>query len=236
MAAPVLSPLAEAAGEEAVRQTVTLTVIEGGAGAAEAGGAVLVAGEATTAVAAGEVAAGGAAAAGIGGAAIATAGIALVVIGLVALGYYLYTRSKAAGPSPAAPDATAGPTPTPKTIPVPAPNSPPVAQCLPQSGRGPCGPKCDDLLKQISEAMDVLRARIEELLEDKLDLYHKAYDTPNPALPPNSGTWLGHIEAADGWQNRVGNLIDELLENGCPVPPDAWRLATRKLPSQPRGN
>ena len=104
--------LEDAAGEEAVRQTVRLTLIEGGASAAEAasavaaaeaGGAVaageiatggaVAAAEAGGAVAAGEAAAGGAAAAGIGGAAIATAGIALVVVGLAALGYYLYKRS-----------------------------------------------------------------------------------------------------------------------------------------------
>lgn len=103
--------LEEVVGEEAVRQTVRLTLIEGGAATAEATTAVAAA-EAGTAVAAGEIAAGGAvaaaeaggalaagevaaggAAAGVGGAAVATAGIALVVIGLAALGYYLYKRS-----------------------------------------------------------------------------------------------------------------------------------------------
>jgi hypothetical protein len=78
--------------------------------------------------------------------------------------------------------------------------------------------------------------RIDELLEDKLDLYHRAYDIPNPALPPNSGTWVGHLQQAEGWQNRIYNLIDKAIANGCPVPPGAWKLATRPLPSQPRGN
>ena len=99
MGEPALAIVDEAAGEEAVSQTIRLTLIDGGATAAEAGGAVAAA-EAAGAVASGEVAAGGAAAAGIGGAAVATAGIALVIIGLAALGYYLYKRSKAGDPQP----------------------------------------------------------------------------------------------------------------------------------------
>lgn len=72
MTAPVITPLAEAAGEQAAAQTISLTVIEGGAS---------------------EMAAGGAAAAGIGGAAVATAGVGLILVGLGALAYYLYSRS-----------------------------------------------------------------------------------------------------------------------------------------------
>jgi hypothetical protein len=69
-----------------------------------------------------------------------------------------------------------------------------------------------------------------------MDLYNQAYDTPNPNLPPNSGTWLGHIMQVQGWQNRLKNLIARAEAMGCPVPPDIKQLAYRDLPSQPRGN
>ena len=86
--AHVLTPLAEVAGEEAVSQTVTLTVIEGGASAAEAGGAV-VAAEVVGLTALEAVAIG--------------TGVGLVVVGLGLLGYWLYTSSQDDAPKASAP-------------------------------------------------------------------------------------------------------------------------------------
>lgn len=68
-------------GRAAARQTVRLTLLQGGAGAAEAEEALV----------AEELAAG----ATLTEITIATAGIALIVIGLAALAYYLYTRAAA---------------------------------------------------------------------------------------------------------------------------------------------
>jgi hypothetical protein len=83
--------------------------------------------------------------------------------------------------------------------------------------------------------MGTIRDRINDMLDDPLDLFNKAFDTPNPNLPPNSGTWLGHQVQAEGWQNGLQNLIDEAIKAGCPVPPGARKLAGRDLPKRPRG-
>ncbi|MGA9669929.1 MAG: hypothetical protein WBQ94_12010 [Terracidiphilus sp.] len=85
MAAP-LPVIAEVAEQEAVRQTVQLTLIQGGLATAEAAGPA-VAGEATV---------GGAAGAGgiLGLSATGVGTIVVVVVGLGALGYYLYSRHK----------------------------------------------------------------------------------------------------------------------------------------------
>jgi hypothetical protein len=239
MGEPALAIVDEAAGEQAAQQTVRLIVIEGGAGAAEAGGAVAAA-EVGGSVAAGEVA-GGAAAAGIGGAAVATAGVALVVIGLAALGYYLYKRHEAAdsNPKPALPVtpelvtrcASAGSASSASTA---APGS--QTQSQPSAAPKPgSGSKCDSLNQKMLEARGVLRDRINDLLADKLDLYHLAYDIPNLLLPPNSGTWVGHLEAAKNWQNRLRRLIKQALRNKCAIPPGVGEIARRKLPTFPRG-
>jgi RHS repeat-associated protein len=103
------------------------------------------------------------------------------------------------------------------------------------------GPKCkkrdcDDVRRELYEAMEVLADRLADLRTDKLDLYNVAYNTKNPNLPPNSGTWTGHLEQAEGWQNRIRNLIDEARKMKCPIPSAAYGFASTKFPNQPRGN
>jgi hypothetical protein len=211
MAEPALESSEEVAAEEAAEQTARLVVIEGGksaaAGATEAG-ATEVAGEGFLA-----------------GAGVAAAAIAAFFLVLL-------------WPSEIAPEPSMATSSGPAPPPVPVPNPPNATQSCPQSQPQPGGPSgnCTDLQKEIYDAMNELQSRIDELLEDKLDLYHLAYDAPNPSLPPGSGSWLGHLHQADGRQNRVGKLIDQLQANNCTIPAGAWGLATRPLPSQPRGN
>ena len=116
-----------------------------------------------------------------------------------------------------------------------APATPDAVQDCPYA-KDDTNDKCKEIYQQIYEAVNVVQSRINDLLDDKLDLYNQAFDTPNPNLPPNSGTWLGHITQAQGWQNRLKNLIARAEAMGCPVPPDIKQLAYRDLPSQPRGN
>jgi RHS repeat-associated protein len=96
--------------------------------------------------------------------------------------------------------------------------------------------KCKAIQRAIYEAMTVLQGRIDDLLSDSWRLYDTAHSVRNPAYPPEVGTWMGHIQQAQGWQNRLRNLIKKAVENGCPIPPGAWGLATRPLPSMPRGH
>jgi hypothetical protein len=79
---------------------------------------------------------------------------------------------------------------------------------LPYENTDPKDP-CKDINQKIYEAVNTVEDRINDLLDDKLDLYNQAYDAPNPALPPGSGSWLGHIQQAQGWLNRLQNLIDQ---------------------------
>jgi RHS repeat-associated protein len=95
---------------------------------------------------------------------------------------------------------------------------------------------CKDLQGKIYDAMNTVEGRVGDLLEDTLDLYNCAYDTPNPALPPGVGTYLGHIGQALGWQSRIRNLIDQARKLGCPIPSGALHRGCRPLPTQPRGN
>jgi RHS repeat-associated protein len=90
--------------------------------------------------------------------------------------------------------------------------------------------RCDELQKQIREAMTVIQGRVADLLVDTQDLYIFAYSVP---FPGKEGTYLGHIQQAGDWQRRLRNLLGEALSIGCPVPPEAWRVATQRLPNRP---
>lgn len=96
--------------------------------------------------------------------------------------------------------------------------------------------KCKAIQKAIYEAMNELQGRIDDLLTDSWGLYDSAYDVRNPAYPEEVGTWTGHVYQAQGWQNRLRNLIKQAQKYGCRIPPGAWGLATRPLPSMPRGH
>jgi RHS repeat-associated protein len=99
-----------------------------------------------------------------------------------------------------------------------------------------CSDDCDEITRSIYDAMNVIRQRIGDLLADRCNLFQLARNVPNPNLPPGCfGTWEGHIEQADGWQQRLRNLIDRAQRMGCQIPPDAWLLASRSLPRMPRG-
>ncbi|MES2296715.1 MAG: Ig-like domain-containing protein [Pseudomonadota bacterium] len=93
--------------------------------------------------------------------------------------------------------------------------------------------KCKEILEKLWGAMNVVEGRMGDLIQDKLDLYNKAYSAPSPSLPKGSGSWTGHIEQASGWQRRVRALIKEALDNGCKVPKWAWDIAYTPIPSRP---
>ena len=100
-----------------------------------------------------------------------------------------------------------------------------------------CGTDCHEITREIYDATNVIQQRTGDLLTDRCNLYQLAFSVANPNLPIGcSGTWTGHIERVQGWQNRLRTLIARAQRMGCPIPPDAWMLATRALPSMPRGH
>jgi RHS repeat-associated protein len=117
----------------------------------------------------------------------------------------------------------------------PKPVVPPLPLPLPPVSTPAPNDPCTELQNEIYRFMNTVTKRISGLLGDKLDLYNCAYDTVNPTLPPGSGTFVGHLGQAGGWQNGLRNLIDKAQKMGCSVPPGAWCLATRGLPTMPRG-
>jgi len=83
--------------------------------------------------------------------------------------------------------------------------------------------------------MAMISKRIEDMRVDALDLFNKAYDRPSPTLP-GAGTWVGHQQQAEGWQNGLQRLIDQANKRKCPIPAGARRLARQPLPKKPRGS
>lgn len=95
------------------------------------------------------------------------------------------------------------------------------------------GEKCKKIQADMLEAMGVIEGRLADMLFDKLNLFNLAYATPNPSLPPNSGSWTGHARQLESWQNRLRNLIPKAQSMGCKVPPHAYTLAYAKIPTRP---
>jgi len=220
--APNLPPIVEAAGEQAVQQTVRLTLIQGGAAAASEATAVGVA-EAGGAVAATE----GVAALGAGGAALGTlgvvaawTGVGLVVVGLGLLGYYLYRRSH---PNPAPPTCTPSVTPCPQpptapvssarpTVPATAPAANPGTQAAPSDVvKLRCKKEWDDCQKR--QAREKVR-RLNELANRTGGLER--------AIPKVA---TGDRDAADFWAGKFRKEF-ERISNGQMNPGEAKSGAT----------
>jgi RHS repeat-associated protein len=95
------------------------------------------------------------------------------------------------------------------------------------------GEKCKKIQADILEAMGVIEGRLTAMHFDKLNLFNLAYASSNPALPPNSGSWIGHARAVESWQIRLQNLIPRAQAMGCMLPPHAYTLAYAPVPSRP---
>lgn len=96
------------------------------------------------------------------------------------------------------------------------------------------GDKCKKIIQDIYDTMNQLQQKIDNLLNDPLNLYERAYDSPNSELETET-TYLGHLVNAESLQQRLRNLIEQAKANQCQIPGGAWAMATRPLPSAPRG-
>jgi RHS repeat-associated protein len=95
------------------------------------------------------------------------------------------------------------------------------------------GSDCAALIARVESKMAEVKTRYYELMTDHLNLYNLAYDTPNPSLPPNSGTWVGHQTAFESAQQGLLNAIEAAERKGCRIPPDAVPSAQLPTPIYP---
>lgn len=93
--------------------------------------------------------------------------------------------------------------------------------------------ECRLIIEEIYRYMEQVRSRIADLRVDKFDLYNLARYAPSPSLPKGTGYWGGHIEQVTGWQTGLRNLIRKAVQQGCKVPPEAWKLAYAPIPLRP---
>jgi uncharacterized Zn-binding protein involved in type VI secretion len=96
--------------------------------------------------------------------------------------------------------------------------------------------ECKELAKDIHEACEELKDRIEKMKEDPLDLHKKAKTKPSPSLAKGTGSWEGHQTQAEGWQNRLRDKVKAYDDRGCqhpPIPKSCRDLAFEDLPDRP---
>jgi RHS repeat-associated protein len=93
--------------------------------------------------------------------------------------------------------------------------------------------ECRLIIEEIYRYMEQVRSRIADLRVDKFDLYNLARYAPSPSLPKGTGYWGGHIQQVTGWQTGLRNLIRKAVQQGCRVPPEAWKLAYAPIPLRP---
>lgn len=84
-----------------------------------------------------------------------------------------------------------------------------------------------------------MKKRVEEMKEDKLDLYNRAYDFKHELGPlKNKGSWLGHMQAATDLKKGLKENIIDYEYGGCNVtykklPSVFKRISNLKIPQRP---
>jgi hypothetical protein len=100
------------------------------------------------------------------------------------------------------------------------------------TGNCPPPPECKDLNDKAKSKRDEIRKRIQELREDKRDLFKNHYYKSQ--AHPTYGSWIGHIEQLEGWQQGLRNILDKARNKNCPsAGDDVNKTATEPAPTQP---
>jgi RHS repeat-associated protein len=95
----------------------------------------------------------------------------------------------------------------------------------------PCD--CTPFEAVITFWMNTVTWRYNELLIDRWQLYCLAFDVPSLGKPP--GTWVGHLIAFKAAQAQLTRAILAANAFGCPIPWQAWGLASMPPPICPAG-
>jgi hypothetical protein len=224
-----------ALAQQAVQQTVKLTLIQGGLSAGDGAGAAALgsgaaAAEVGTGLAAAEVGTAAAAAgagAGIGlGTVLAFTGIGLAVIAVGALGYYLYTRSKKANvppPPKAVTDCPGNPVEpvvkpviTPKPVPdITDPRIPEVGkQRIKAQKEAKRQQRCPELWESIQRRANNRRKKPGDDIQGlKYRYWDNICSEKDPNTAEGSKTWDDHQEAFEADQRGLAKDIQEFEEN-----------------------
>jgi hypothetical protein len=235
--------LEEAAAQEAVRQTVRLTLIEGGAAAAETGAAAAEVGTGIAAAEAGAAAGG----AGIAGLSVGAAtGIGLVIIGIAALGYYLYTRHKKAVAVPRAtvpcPGNPVEPAPKPAITPKPVPSNPAIPEPRREEVRRRQQERrergCNETWERIQRRTNTRRkAPGDDIQGLKYRYWDNICSEFDPSTPEGAAKWDGHQQAFEDDLRGLQNDIDDFEANCQGALPDgAKEYAGKRYPDKSEWN
>ena len=81
---------------------------------------------------------------------------------------------------------------------------------------------CEKKRQEIEEWIVAMEKKYWELQLNRNDLING----------PSTGSWAGHISRYNGMKIRLRKLIDEAVSLGCTVPPKAYEILSRPVPSQ----
>ncbi|MBI1833063.1 MAG: hypothetical protein HYR84_16610 [Planctomycetes bacterium] len=94
---------------------------------------------------------------------------------------------------------------------------------------GPPDPKCEELLRQMAEAVKELMKRAAELIANEGDLPATKPDTPHPRYGTRS--LQGERQAFTDRQRGLGNRMNDYYNSGCGDPPGwAMEWVTKPVP------
>ena len=94
-------------------------------------------------------------------------------------------------------------------------------------------PDCELIRSRLYDEMNNFDRRLNDLIEDKLNLFTQAYDAPNPSVTGTNTTYVGHEQKLRESQEKMRRYIKLLEKKGCDVPRGAYPRATRGLPNAP---
>lgn len=105
------------------------------------------------------------------------------------------------------------------------------------NGGSDCPDRCNDIQDQINAAKAEFYQKVENVLNDPLDLFIHAKSEPNPAMTGTDTTWDGHIKDLQNRQGQLSNLVDKARRMKCKIPAGvegAGGAINRGMPNYPR--
>ncbi len=88
-----------------------------------------------------------------------------------------------------------------------------------------CPPDCTEILAQIKAHITGMKKKYFDMQMDKYDQFNDS--------GLGFGTWGGHRTRYEGLRTGLRRLITRALQQGCPIPDEAWRWLNTPAPKSP---
>jgi RHS repeat-associated protein len=94
-------------------------------------------------------------------------------------------------------------------------------------------PRCPEIRRKILKHIEGMIEKYGEMLDDPLELFHRAYDSNPGGDLIGKGTWIGHVQRYEGLRVGLRRMVNEAESLGCSIPPEAYWWINNPPPTRP---